>query len=235
MQHSSPTSADLTLLDNAAWNALTTEQAYLAQGNHLARRYPSDVSPFAAIGEQTREAYEALAALLAGNTAPVSFSSPPILPAGWTEKLSYDVSQMVFEGPAPLEPAQEMRRLTHEDVPEMLALTTLTKPGPFLPRTIELGSYFGIFDGESLVAMAGERMRLTGFTEVSAVCTHPDYTGRGYGKALMSIVMAGILRRGDTPFLHVLVGNPAMDLYQRLGYRVRAKVHLAILGHAPAW
>jgi predicted GNAT family acetyltransferase len=117
----------------------------------------------------------------------------------------------------------------------MLTLTKLTEPGPFFPRTIELGSYLGIFDAGSLVAMAGERMHLSGFTEVSAVCTHPDFTGRGYGAALMSAVIAGIIDRRETPFLHVRVGNPAVGLYQKLGFKVRAQLHLAVIKYVPSY
>jgi predicted GNAT family acetyltransferase len=226
--------AHVALLDNAIWHALSTEQAYLAQGNDLARRFPREISPFAAIRDTSPEAYQALAELLDGDTAAVSFDIQPNLPAGWATRFSVDAHQMVFEGSTPVEPKQKFRRLTQEDVPVMLALTKLTDPGPFLPRTIEFGSYFGIFDGNALVAMAGERIRLTGFTEVSAVCTHPDYTGRGYGSALMSVVMAGIMRRGETPFLHVRVGNPAQGLYEKLGFKVRAPLHLTVINYAPA-
>jgi predicted GNAT family acetyltransferase len=226
--------AHVALLDNAIWHALSTEQAYLAQGNDLARRFPREISPFAAIRDTSPEAYQALAELLDGDTVAVSFDIQPNLPAGWATRFSVDAHQMVFEGSTPVEPKQKFRRLTQEDVPVMLALTKLTDPGPFLPRTIEFGSYFGIFDGNALVAMAGERIRLTGFTEVSAVCTHPDYTGRGYGSALMSVVMAGIMRRGETPFLHVRVGNPAQGLYEKLGFKVRAPLHLTVINYAPA-
>ena len=111
----------------------------------------------------------------------------------------------------------------------MLALTKLTEPGPFLPRTIELGAYHGIYESGSLVAMAGERLHLTGFTEVSAVCTHPSFRGRGYGNTLMSVVISGILNRGETPFLHVKTDNPAIALYKKLGFQIRAQLHLAVI------
>ena len=138
---------------------------------------------------------------------------------------------MVFDAPSPAPSNHVFRKLTEADVPEMLALTKLTEPGPFLPRTIELGSYFGIHESGSLVAMAGERLHLTGFTEVSAVCTHPDFRGRGYGNALMSAVISRIMRRGETPFLHVKTDNAAVRLYQKLGFRIRAQLHLAVIQH----
>jgi ribosomal protein S18 acetylase RimI-like enzyme len=229
-----PPLADLALLDNAIWHALTTEQAYLAQGNELARRFPREISPFAAIRDTSPLAYQALAELLDGDIVAVSFDIQPNLPAGWATRFSVDAHQMVFEGSTPPQPKHESRKLTKEDVPAMLALTKLTDPGPFLPRTIEFGSYFGIFEGDALVAMAGERLHLPGFTEVSAVCTHPEYIGRGYGSALMSVVMAGITRRGEAPFLHVRVGNPAQGLYEKLGFKVRAPLHLVVIKYAPA-
>jgi predicted GNAT family acetyltransferase len=134
-----------------------------------------------------------------------------------------------FEAPPPAEPNQSFRKLTQEDVPEMLALTKLTEPGPFLPRTIELGAYYGIHDSGSLVAMAGERLRLTRFTEVSAVCTHPNFRGRGYGNSLMSVVISGIMSRDETPFLHVKTDNPALALYKKLGFQIRAQLYLAVI------
>jgi ribosomal protein S18 acetylase RimI-like enzyme len=220
---------DTTLLNNVIWNALSTDQSYLAEGSHLAKRFPWDVSPFGAIQTQSPSAYEALGNLLSGDTVAICFDAKPALPPGWTTRISLDVYQMTYEGP-PIVPSNiVMRRLTHADVPAMLALTKLTEPGPFLPRTIDLGAYYGIHDSETLVALAGERFRLTGFTEVSAVCTHPGFRGRGYGNALMSKVMSGIMNRGETPFLHVKTDNPAVALYQKLGFQIRTQLHLAVI------
>jgi predicted GNAT family acetyltransferase len=133
-------------------------------------------------------------------------------------------------GPAPVRPPQirppqirppQIQPVTDADVGEMLALVELARPGPFLARTIELGDYAGVFDGERLVAMAGERMRLPGFTEISAVCTHPDARGRGLGTALTHYVARAILDRGETPILHVRRDNhDAIRVYQRLGFTV---------------
>ena len=180
---------------------------------------------------QSPSEYEALAQILSGDTAALFLDTKPVLPADWSMRLSGDMYQMTFEAPPPARPNQSFRKLTQADVPEMLALTKLTEPGPFLLRTIELGAYYGIHDSGSLVAMAGERLRLTGFTEVSAVCTHPRARGRGYGNALMSTVISGILNRGETPFLHVKTDNPAVALYRKLGFRIRALLHLAVIQH----
>ncbi len=120
--------------------------------------------------------------------------------------------------------------LSHPDSPEMIALTTLTKPGPFSTRTHELGTYLGIRDAGKLVAMAGERLKVPGHTEVSAVCTHPDYTGKGYAAVLMSEVMSRIRQRGETPFLHVRQDNVrAIEVYKRLGLGERKLGHFAVL------
>jgi predicted GNAT family acetyltransferase len=121
-------------------------------------------------------------------------------------------------------------RLTQSDVPEMLALTKLTKPGPFGPRTHEMGDYFGIRNSEALAAMAGERLRIPGYTEISAVCTHPDHTGYGYASALMSMLMERICGRGELPFLHVRPENTrAVQVYERLGFTKRAALHYVVL------
>jgi predicted GNAT family acetyltransferase len=164
----------------------------------------------------------------------LALDTPPILPMNWSKVLSGEMYQMVFEAQPPAQPNTSLRKLSIADIPEMLALTKLTEPGPFLPRTIELGAYFGIHEDGLLVAMAGERLKLTGFTEVSAVCTHPDYRGRGYSNALMSTVIAGIMNRGQIPFLHVRTENPAVPLYQKMGFRIRAQLHLAVIksGHS---
>lgn len=222
-------SSDTTLLNNPIWNALSTDQSYLAQSNHLAGRFPRDVAPFGALKTQSPSGYEALAQILAGDTIALFLDSKAVLPAGWTMPVSGEIYQMTFEAPPLPQPDQVIRKLTEADVPEMLALTQLTEPGPFLRRTIELGAYYGIHESGTLVAMAGERLRLTGFTEVSAVCTHPSFRGRGYGNALMSVVISGIMNRGETPFLHVRTTNPAIALYKKLRFQIRAQLYLAVI------
>jgi ribosomal protein S18 acetylase RimI-like enzyme len=231
MKASSPS---IALLDNPVWSALTTDQANFAQGGALAKRFPRDVSPFAAIQDQSRAAYRELEETLAGEVAALALDTPPLLPANWSMVHSGEMYQMVFEAKPPTQSGIPLQKLSTAEVPEMLALTKLTEPGPFLPRTIELGSYFGIYDSGLLVAMAGERFKLTSYTEVSAVCTHPDCRGRGYSNALMAAVMVGIMNRGQIPFLHVRTENPALLLYQKMGFRVRAQLHLAVIksGHS---
>jgi predicted GNAT family acetyltransferase len=153
---------------------------------------------------------------------------PEDLP-GWRVLQVDQVRQLICED---LKPAARVDAvvLTKEDVPEMLELVHLAQPGPFLPRTVEMGRYLGLRQDGRLVAMAGERLHLTGFCEVSAVCTHPDYRGRGYGGALTTMVTEAILDRQETPFLHVAPGNDgALNLYIKLGFRIRREVRISIL------
>jgi ribosomal protein S18 acetylase RimI-like enzyme len=227
MKTSNP--SGVRVLDNPIWSALTTDQAKLAQGGSLAKRFPRDVAPFAAMPDQSVAAYRALEEILSGDVGALFLETAPVLPTHWSMVRSGGMYQMVFEAPPPAQSKLSLRKLSVADISEMLALTKLTEPGPFLPRTIELGAYYGIRESGVLVAMAGERFKFTGYTEVSAVCTHPDYRGRGYSNALMSAVMAGIMNRGETPFLHVRTENPAWRLYQKMGFRVRAKLHLAVI------
>jgi ribosomal protein S18 acetylase RimI-like enzyme len=235
MKQADPSLPDTLLLDNPIWHALSTEQSALALGNGLAKRFPSDVAPFGGLIDQSAAAYDALEEILPGAVTGLALDAEPVLPPDWEMVQRGQMYQMVCETPAHSEKNQVFRQLTKADVPEMLALTKLTEPGPFLPRTIELGAYFGLHDSGSLVAMAGERLRLPGFTEISAVCTHPQYRGRGYGNVLLTALIARITRRGETPFLHVRTENvTAVGLYEKLGFKVRAQLHLAIIKHRAA-
>jgi predicted GNAT family acetyltransferase len=124
-------------------------------------------------------------------------------------------------------------RLDASDVPDMLALVEATHPGPFGPRTIELGQYIGVRRRGMLVAMAGERMRLDGFTEISAVCVHPSCRGQGLAAELVSTLARSIAARAETSFLHVFNSNrPAIELYRKLGFVLRRHMHLAVLARA---
>jgi GNAT superfamily N-acetyltransferase len=222
--------SDILLLDNPIWYALCTEQRYLAQGNKLAKRFPKDVAPFGALIDQSAASYEALQEIFPEEAAALFLDAKPVPPSDWAILRSGLMYQMVCEAPVSGKGNQAFRELTEADVPEMLALTKLTEPGPFLRRTIELGSYFGIHHAGSLVAMAGERLHLTGFTEISAVCTDPAFTGRGYGSMLLSVLISRIMKRGETPILHVWADNvTAVRLYERLGFEVRARLHLAVV------
>jgi ribosomal protein S18 acetylase RimI-like enzyme len=159
---------------------------------------------------------------LGGLVALAGVTMPP--PAGWKPVLSIPCVQMTGAGAAAA-PDDEAVRLGAPDVPQMLGLVARTEPGPFLPRTIEMGTYLGIRRGGALVAMAGERLHLPGWTEISAVCTDGAYRGRGLGTRLTLAVAAGIRARGETPFLHVRASNAgAIRLYEALGFRFRRHV-----------
>jgi ribosomal protein S18 acetylase RimI-like enzyme len=220
-----------TCLDNPIWHALTSHQSVLARGNSLARRFPPDVSPLAGFESPSPEAYEALAKLAEEDKPIVLFLEEPAKPTHhWKLELEGPITQMVYEGDRLPESGFEMVRLTQADVPEILSLVKLTQPGPFEVHTLALGMYVGIRQEGKLVAMAGERLHLTGYTEISAVCTHPDFRGRGYANALIRTVINHILARGETPFLHAWAGNDsAIRVYERMGFRHCRYLHVAVL------
>jgi ribosomal protein S18 acetylase RimI-like enzyme len=217
-------------LDNPIWFALTTEHRFLACSHGRARRYPPDVSPLAAMLQPTNDAFADLQRLVSpGEHVALFTASPPDVPPDWQVDRSRWIDQMICEvslAPPPVAPLA----LGTADVPEMLELTAATEPGPFLPRTIQMGSYFGIraSDGR-LVAMAGERLKSTECAEISAVCTHPEFRGRGYARALVTFLAAQILAAGKTPFLHVKSENGATVVYRRIGFRVRAEIYLTVM------
>jgi len=239
-------------LDNVIWTALNTRQSEFAESYGQARRFMPEVSPLAAFVEPTREGYESLAGLMgAGGTIRLFLDMPYQTHAGWSFVAGSPMPEMVYTGAsapisesssAGLRPADSRGRLSpHEsnveivelgaaDSAEMIELTALTEPGPFNKRTHELGTYLGIRGEGKLVAMAGERLKIPGYTEVSAVCTHPEHTGRGYARVLMTEVMQRILGRGETPFLHVREANVrAIELYHRLGFTRRTLLHTVVL------
>ncbi len=222
-------------LDNVVWTALTTRQANLSESFDQARRFVPEVSMIAGFLEPTGRGYESLAALLSpGQTVNLALDQPYQPRPGWKLIFGTPMPQMVYQGasaPASLASTdREIIELSAADVPEMMELTALTKPGPFSKRTHEMGTYLGIRSNGKLIAMAGERMSVPGHTEISAVCTHPDHTGHGYARILMTEVMRRILARGETPFLHVREDNVrAIELYHRLGFKRRVLLHLAVL------
>ncbi len=220
----------LESLDNPIWSALSTEHRLLARSHGLARRYPPDVSPLAAFLHPTQDAFADLQRLVSPGEHVALFTASPLdVPGGWQIDRSRWIDQMICESlldSLPLAPL----RLGTTDVPEMLDLTAATEPGPFLPQTIQMGNYFGIrvSDGR-LVAMAGERLQSTAFAEISAVCTLPEFRGRGYARALVTFIAAQILAAGKTPFLHVKSENEARVVYQKIGFRLRAAIWLTVI------
>ncbi len=225
-----------SVLDNPVWHALTTTQAHFASGTDLAKHFPLEVAPFAAIVDHSDAAYHDLAQIVpvgqpAGSMIGVwGVDLPSELP-GCTTHFSATPNQMVSQQPIPMPDAIDgLVDLTPDDVPEMLDLIRLTEPGPFFERTIELGHYVGIRQDGRLVAMAGERTQPQGYCEVSAVCTHPDYRGRGYAGLLVSQIAAENWQRGVVPFLHVSPENPAaIRVYEKLGFRLRRQLQILVV------
>ena len=220
-----------SLLDSPVWSALSTTHASFAEGDALAKRYPIEVAPFAATRDQSPESYHSLAKILGPEgTAAFPLATMPLLPTGWTVVRKIDSAQMVWNTQTPPPVNHRFEELNISQVDEMLPLVELTKPGPFSKRTPELGSYLGIREAGQLVAMAGERLKPYGFTEISAVCTHPDYRGRGYASSLVSILIQKIMKRNEIPFLHVRRENvDAIGVYEKLGFKTRRMINIVIV------
>lgn len=225
-------------LDNPVWHALIGPHAQFAIGRGAARHYPREIGPFSAIAKRIEAAYADLAAdLPPGEDAMLLRPRQEPVPAGWEAPDGRPVEQMILSTGRPLPdllPAEATAvPLGLQDAAAMQALVELTRPGPFGPRTVELGRYVGVRDrGGRLIAMAGERFRLPGYVELSAVCVHPDAQGQGLGAAMTLNVVRAALERGEVPILHVWPDNPARSLYGRLGFRLRAM--LWVLWRRPA-
>jgi ribosomal protein S18 acetylase RimI-like enzyme len=218
-------------LDHPIWFALTSRQRGLAQGNASARRYPPAIAPFAALPELSRECFDGLHTLMSPSELAVLFTLEQVIaPENFKTVLAATGEQMIGT-PAGTIMSADVVRLGVDDAPEMVALAELTKPGPFSLRTHELGTFLGIkTDSGRLVAMAGERMKPAHYTEITAVCVHPDYRGRGYAQMLLDAVGRQILARKETPFLHVFSDNSAaIALYRRQGMDIRRRIHVTAL------
>src|ERR1700722_11672458 len=223
-------------LNRPIWSALTTGDRRFAEGGSLALRFSPDIAPFGATAEDSPEAFAALRELLAedGRVALVTLDMLKPYP-GFEVVREAPVVQMVAdaetppppEGPAPIV-------LGASDVPDMLRLAEQTNPGPFGPRTHELGQYIGVRIDGALAAMAGERMRFDGGVEISAVCVSPQHRGRGHAAFLVAWLVRKLREEGAMPFLHVFTDNPAIALYERLGFRKRKTLRLTVLARAEA-
>jgi len=214
-------------LDNPVWHSLTTQHAALAITATGAAKYPPAVAPFAAVGNSPDRAARQLTSLLGDGESVYLVGVAPEQPPGWLLEPGKPCLQMICRTPPAEVPGPPVTEMSEGQRDDMLALTALVFPGFFRPRTLEMGRYLGIYDCGRLAAMAGERLRLDGFQEISAVCTHPDYTGRRYAQRLVSLVSRSAFDRGFVPFLHVYHDNPrAIGVYRQLGFADRRNLPL---------
>jgi ribosomal protein S18 acetylase RimI-like enzyme len=217
------------VLDNPVLSSLTGPHAGFASGRGRVLRYPPEVCPFAGLPAEPDPADWADAAALVGPGGYLALAAAPAWPAGWEQTMRLEGVQMAGEAVAG-KPDPEALPLGVADVPDMLDLAGRTKPGPFLTRTVEMGSYLGIRRDGALVAMAGERMHPAGWSEISAVCTDPEWRGHGLASRLVLAVAAGIQARGEVPFLHAVTSNVnAIRLYEELGFRIRRPFVFSVL------
>jgi predicted GNAT family acetyltransferase len=227
-------------LDRCIWHALTGAHAAFSHGDAVARRYGTEYAPFAATIDDSMASLAELRDIIPPGGAVALFTRDALVfPDSIATPRRALVTRMILPPGAlttdvPALPPTT-RALRDEDVPAMTALVALTQPGPFAARTIALGRYLGVFEGGVLIAMAGERMRLDGFVEISAVCTRPDHRGRGLAAALIVTLCGAAFARGEIPFLHAYADNvTALSVYRKLGFSTRATMHLAFVGRAGA-
>jgi ribosomal protein S18 acetylase RimI-like enzyme len=216
------------MLDNPLWSSLSTLHRGLAVASGGVLRYPAVVAPFVAVEQDGVAVDDALAELVAPGESVYFVGPRPLAPRGWRLDDLGTISQMVCDVPPPVPAGPPIVALDdHRD--RVVELAALVYPHYFRPRTTELGRYFGIFDGDRLAAMIGERMGMPGYREISAVCTHPDFVGRGLARRLLGELTGDVARRA-LPFLHVSPGNRrAVQLYEQNGYRTRIAIAFAEL------
>ena len=213
------------------WHALDTSHRRFASILGEACRYPADVAPFAAVASPSIAALSELRSLMTLGESIWIFGQGHSQVRGLFVEQSLDSFQMVLPKTAVLPPSTgEIAKLSDASAPDMVELTSLAFPGFFRAKTCNMGSYYGVqFDGK-LIAMGGERIRIEKFVEISAVCTHPDYRGQGYGASIIGQLVGNHRRDGLVSWLHVSCSNrKAIELYLRLGFVVVRKIALSRL------
>ena len=215
------TSSALAPFSNIVWHSLSGAQSHRSVGTARIRRFAPGFSQLVGAMDRDHPALQELAPFCTPGEHFYVLGWRGMPPLGWQVDVDAEVDQLVYEHPAPEAlDHRDIVRLDALHVPRMVALTELTHPGPFAERTIEFGEYYGIFDGERLLAMAGERMHAGRLREISAVCTHPEAQGRGLARRLMNRLLRFQIGRGQIPFLHVMADNThARALYERMGFR----------------
>ncbi|MDC8756831.1 GNAT family N-acetyltransferase [Janthinobacterium fluminis] len=208
-------------LDNIAWHTLVGPHAGFAIGTNEARRYAPGFPSFIAFPDFDKPNFDALLPYTEPGELLYCAGWAGVAPAGWRVEAESILLRMAWNGPMPaVDEAPEAVLLGVRHAAAAHELAMLTRPGPFSPRTIELGDYFGVFDGPRLMAMAGARVCAGGISEISGVCTHPDFQGRGWASRLIAKLLRREMQRGVTPFLRVMRdGVAAQGLYRRMGFR----------------
>ncbi|MGV3656449.1 MAG: GNAT family N-acetyltransferase [Chitinophagaceae bacterium] len=220
------------LLRNPVYYSLRLNDSHLGFGSGHVVAFDEAVSPFAGFEEGNTAGFDELHHLLPAGRS-ILYATPQTIdtPPNWKLSAAVEGLQFLYEGaPLPAPPHCKPTALTTEHVPQMMELAKLTKPGPFGPRTIEFGHYYGVFEGGKLVAMTGQRLHVESYTEISAVCTHPDYLGKGYATALVQQQVNLIISNNQVPFLHVRADNHrAIAVYERLGFAVQGPMNFYFL------
>lgn len=212
-------------LDNPFWSSLRGRHRGLAVGTDRILRYPPEFAPFLGVGDDAAADEAVLGTLVGADETVLLLGIAPRLSRAWRFESQGSLAQMVCSASIPMIDGPEIIELGEPHRADVLALTALVYPHYFRPRTMEMGRYFGIYRDGRLAAMIGERLGTDAHTEMSAICTHPDFTGRGYARRLTAFLVNDTLARGGTPFLHVSHANPrAKTLYQRLGFRLRRDI-----------
>ena len=219
------------VLDNPIWNALNAGNRQLASGDDRAKFVNRQAGAFAGLRDNSIADLMSLYEQTQPEEVMVLFVPREItVPREWRVEFKKPLLQMIYRSKQSPSSSAQAIQLTHQHVPAMLSLTALTEPGPFLPGTIDFGNYQGVYDGEQLVAMAGQRLKPDPYTEISAICTHPDHLGKGYASLLIGNQIHHILSNSGIPFLHVLPENTtAFRLYLKLGFEVRKEILCYVL------
>jgi ribosomal protein S18 acetylase RimI-like enzyme len=216
------------------WRAFNGSQAHLARGTDRIRRYAPGFSPLIGYDDPASPQFGALAPFCEPGERFYCAEWTGPEPEGWKIEVDASMCAMLWAGGTPAaDETLDAVRLRAEHVPQMMALTAVTRPGPFGDRTIELGEWHGVFEGERLVAMAGERLQAGNLHEISGICTQPEHQGRGLARRMTELIVRIQLARGETPFLHVASSNArALELYKRIGFVVEREVPMRVVSRA---
>jgi ribosomal protein S18 acetylase RimI-like enzyme len=212
-------------LDNPFWSALSSRHRAIARSVGDVARYPADYAPFLGVAHADIDVGDAFDTLILPGDSVYLLGIAPQMPDGWRLEMLGDLEQMIRTEPLAVNDGPTIVLLSGAHREDVLALTALVYPHYFRERTMEMGRYFGIYEGEKLAAMIGERLATDAYQEVSAICTHPDFAGRGYARRLTAMLTNDILANGRMPYLHVSYANTvAKTLYERMGYRLRRDI-----------